>query len=138
MNKQIIFVFSSLIMLLLFTSCSTSRLTSENKAFIEEYLEALSGKEKPAEVVDRYISESDQILKDHIFEGEAAFPLYELIIDDIIGENEMVVVRATFRGTPKSAANSTTNSNKEIVSPMAIIYKVENKKIVKHWIFSQN
>ena len=34
----------------------------ENKAFIRRYFDAISGKEKPAAVVDQYVADSDQAL----------------------------------------------------------------------------
>ena len=50
--------------------------TSENKAFVRRYLDAINGKEKPAAVVDQFISEADAVLKQHIAGYEAAFPRY--------------------------------------------------------------
>ena len=58
--------------------------TSENKAFIRRYLDAINGKEKPAAVIDQYISDADAVLKQHIAGYEAAFPRYALIVEDMI------------------------------------------------------
>ena len=72
---------------------------SENKAFVSRYLDALSGKEKPAAVVDQFISEADALLKQHIAGYEAAFPRYVMDVEDMIAEANKVVVRFTFRAT---------------------------------------
>ena len=70
---------------------------SENKAFTSRYLDAINGKEKPAAVLDQYISEADALLKQHIAGYEAAFPRYTLNVEDLIAEADKVVVRFTFR-----------------------------------------
>lgn len=57
--------------------------TAESRAFIQRYAEALSGKAKPASVVNQYVADSDAALKQHIAEGEAAFPHYELVGEDL-------------------------------------------------------
>jgi hypothetical protein len=79
-------------------------MSAANKEFIREYLGAVSGRERPREVLDRYAS--DETLKNHIEAFETAFPQYELEPDDIIAEDDKVVVRATFRGTHKGAPTS--------------------------------
>ena len=106
----------------------------ENKALIAEYFEAISGKDKPAEVQDQYISDRDQALKDHIAMFEAGFPLYELIADDVIAEGDKVVVRATFRGTHKGEFAGIPATNLEVEIPLILIYRIEDGKIVEHWM----
>ena len=72
---------------------------SENKASISRYLEAISGKEKPATVLDQFISDADAALKQHIAGFEAAFPHYVLVTEDMIAEADKVEVRFIFRTT---------------------------------------
>ena len=62
--------------------------TLENKEFVRKYLEALSGKPKPASVVDQYVSE--QALKDHVVGAEAGFPEYILEPVEMIAEGDKV------------------------------------------------
>jgi len=57
--------------------------TIENKAFVHRYLDAISGKEKPAALVNEYIAASDETLKQHIMGGEVGFPRYALIADEL-------------------------------------------------------
>lgn len=106
----------------------------QNKALIAEYFEAISGKEKPAEVQDEYISDRDQALKDHIAMFEAGFPLYELIADDMIAEGDKVVVRATFRGTHQGEFAGIPATGNEVEIPVFLIYRIENGRIAEHWM----
>jgi len=78
---------------------------SENKTFISRYLAAINVKEKPAAVVDQFISEVDALLKQHIAGYEAAFPHYALDQEDMIAEASKVVVRFTFRATYGGGGN---------------------------------
>jgi predicted ester cyclase len=105
-----------------------------NKAVIRRYFEAISGKDKPQAVVDEYIADSDQELKEHIAVAEAAFPRYELIAEDIIAEGDKVVVRATMRGVHKGDYMGIPPTGKQITMPAIIIYRVANGKIAEHWI----
>ena len=70
----------------------------ENKEFIRRYLESLSGKPKPPELVDQYVAE--QPLKDHIAMYEAAFPGYGMRIEQLIAEDDLVAVIGRAAPTP--------------------------------------
>jgi predicted ester cyclase len=104
----------------------------ENKAFIRRYFEALSGKDKPAAVVNRYVS--DEELKHHIALYEAAFPSYQLIAEDMIAEGDKVVVRSTFRGTHKGDLMGIPPTGKQATMPLILIYRIADDKIVEHWM----
>ena len=104
----------------------------ENKAFIRRYFEALSGKDKPATVVNRYVS--DEELKHHIALYEAAFPSYQLIAEDMIAEGDKVVVRSTFRGTHKGDLMGIAPTGKQVTMPLILIYRIADDKIVEHWM----
>ena len=103
-----------------------------NKAFIRRYFEALSGKDKPAAVVNRYVS--DEELKHHIALYEAAFPSYQLIAEDMIAEGDKVVVRSTFRGTHKGDLMGIPPTGKQVTMPLILIYRIADDKIVEHWM----
>ena len=105
-----------------------------NKVFIKEYLEALSGKEKPLTLLDKYIADSDSMFKKHVLMVESSFPKYELIAEDIIAENDKVVVRATVKGTHKGAMGELQPTGKTINLPVIIIYRIEDGKIAEHWM----
>jgi len=107
---------------------------SENKAFISRYLDAINGKEKPAAVVDQFISEADALLKQHIAGYEAAFPRYALIAEDMIAEADKVVVRFTFRATYVGGFMNIPATGQQVAMPGIIIYRIADGKIVEHWM----
>jgi predicted ester cyclase len=105
----------------------------ENKDFIRSYLEAVSGKPKPPELVDQFIAE--QPLKDHIAGGEQGFPAYTIDMDMMVAEDDLVSVIGRFGGTHTGPfmgipATGKTASN----VPFHITYRVGNGKIVDHWL----
>jgi predicted ester cyclase len=107
-------------------------LDSENKKLITEYFEALSGKPKTAVTVAKYVA--DESLAKHIAESEAAFPDYLLIPQEIIAENDLVVVRAEFKGVHRGPFAGIPPTGKSVSAGLIIIYKVQNGKIVNHWM----
>jgi predicted ester cyclase len=108
--------------------------TEKNKDLIRRYLDAISGKEKPPAVVDQYVADSDQKLKQHIAFSEGAFPRYELIAEDMIAEGDLVTVRATVRGTHQGDLMGIPPTGKQVEMPLIIIYRVADGKIVEHWM----
>ena len=109
----------------------------ENKEFIRMYLEALSGKPKPPELVEKFVAE--QPLKDHIAAGEVGFPSYEIEADKMIAEDDLVSVIGRFSGThtgPFMGIPPTGKSFSDVA--IHITYKVEGGKIVDHWMLTDN
>lgn len=105
----------------------------ENKAFVRRYLEALSGKPKPAELVNEFVDE--QPMKDHIAAAEAGFPSYELLAEKMIAEDDLVAVIGRFSGTHTGTFMGIPPTGKSFSNvPIHITYKVENGKIVDHWM----
>jgi predicted ester cyclase len=117
---------------------ATMTSTTENKAFVRRYLDAISGKEKPAALVDQYIAAADQLLKDHIVGGEIGFPRYELIADEMLAEDDRVMVRFTFRGTHKGEFVGISATGKTVAVPGVIIYRIADGKIIDHWMLMDN
>ena len=108
--------------------------TTENKTFIRRYLNALSGKDKTLAVMNLYIADSDEALKQHILAAEAGFPRYELIADDLVAEGDKVVVRATMRATHKGEFMGIAPTGKEVTISLMLIYRLANRKIAEHWM----
>lgn len=104
----------------------------KNKAFIIEYINAISGKPKTKELIDNYIS--DERLKNHIYFFESAFPKYEMTIEEITAEKSRVVVRAQITGKHEGELNGIPATHKEIDVPGVISYEIDNNKIVNHWL----
>jgi predicted ester cyclase len=106
----------------------------ENKALVRRYLDAISGKEKPASLLDHYIAESDQALKEHIAGAESAFPCYELIAEEMLGEDDKVAVRFALRATHRGEFMGIPATGRQIDVPGMIIYRVADGKIAEHWL----
>lgn len=103
-----------------------------NKSLVQEYWNALSGKEKTPALVEKYVA--DPHLKEHIAFFEAAFPRYEMIAEDFICEGDKVVVRARARGVHKGNLMGMPPTGKAIEVPFIAIYQVAGGKIVKNWL----
>ena len=104
----------------------------ENKEFIRTYIEAISGKPKPPELVDLYVAE--QPLKEHIAMNEAAFPEYTMHIEKLIVEDDLVSVIGRAGGTHKGPFMGMPPTGKSWDVPIHITYRVEEGKIVEHWM----
>ncbi len=111
-----------------------SAASAANKAFVEDYLEAISGKPKPVESLQRFVGPEDADLIDHINIHEAAFPSYELVGEDIIAEGDKVVVRFRVRGTHLGTYMGLAPTGRRIDAPGIIIYRIADGKIVEHWL----
>ena len=107
--------------------------TVESKRFIQEYWDAISGKPKPKSLLEKYISDPEFI--DHIMVYENSFPLYELIADDYICENDKVVVRARVKGRHQGDLMGIPPTGRTIDLPFTVIYRIKDEKIVKGWLF---
>lgn len=108
----------------------------ENKALIRRYVEELSGKDKPAAVVDKYVS--DEALKAHIKEAEAGFPRYEVPIEDMIAEGDKVMIRIRLVAKHEGTFMGLPATHKRVDVPGVVIYRIEGGKIAQHWLFMDN
>ena len=107
--------------------------TVNPKTFILEYFEALSGKPKTMELINKYVS--DEHLAGHIMAYEKSFPCYELIAEDVITEDYKVAVRARVKAEHKGELMGHPPTGKTIDIPLSVIYWIEDDKIAKGWIF---
>ena len=104
-----------------------------NKAFIRRYFEAM-GKDKSPANVNKYVADADQELKDHIVFFEAAFPGYQLSVDDLVAEGDKVAVRSTMTATHKGDLMGIAPTGKEVAIDIMLIYRIADGKIVEHWM----
>ena len=105
----------------------------KNREFIVEYLNALSGAEnKTRQLLSRYID--DEHLIEHILFFESAFPKYELLADEITCEDNRVILYGRFKGTHLGELNGIPPTSKKVELPVAVGYKIENNKIIDHWL----
>ncbi len=103
-----------------------------NKAFVREYLEAWSGKPKTEENLRDFTT--SEALIEHVKVFEAAFPRYELLIDDIIAEGDKVVIRARARGRHEGEFAGIAPTGRQMETPALVMYRLEGGKIAKFWI----
>jgi len=105
---------------------------TEPKALITDYLRTLSGQPKPLELVRRYVA--DERLARHIAEIEAAFPSYEIIIEDLLAEGDKVVVRGEFQGVHRAPFAGIEPTGKSVSAGLIVIYAIASGRIVDHWM----
>ncbi len=108
--------------------------TAETRQSIERYLEAINGKAKTPALVNQYVADADEALKEHIAGAEIAFPCYELAAEDLIVESDKAVVRFTLRGKHQGNFMGIPATGREINVPGIIIYRLADGKIVEHWM----
>ena len=63
----------------------------------------------------------------------AAFPDWNVVIDDLIAEGDKVVVRATGHGTHTGEFNGIAPTGKRISVTWIAIYRVAGGKLAEHW-----
>ena len=110
--------------------------TEENKEFIRRYLDAIHGKPKPESVLRLFIAE--QPLIDHILTVEAVMPLYNLDIEEMVAEGDLVSLRGWVRGTHLGPLMGIEPTGKPIRIALFITYKILDGKIVDHWMLTDN
>jgi len=106
----------------------------QNKEFIIKYFNAMSGVVKTEALSKKYITDVNLI--EHINFFEAAFPKYELFIDELIGEDDKVLVRARLNGCQSGEFNGIPPTGKEVDLPFVIRYTIRDNKIVDHWLIA--
>lgn len=63
----------------------------------------------------------------------AAFPDWQVVVDDLIAEGDKVVVRATGHGTHSGDFMGIAPTGKRISVTWIAIYRVDNGKLAEHW-----
>jgi predicted ester cyclase len=106
--------------------------TTQSRQFIEGYLHALSGQPKTDELVARLVG--DPTLAEHIRQVEAAFPAYELIVQQLIAEQDLVAMRGTFRGVHRGAFAGIEPTHKAVSADLMIFYRLGDGRIQEHWL----
>jgi predicted ester cyclase len=104
------------------------------KEFIIRYFNAISGVSKTRELLEKYTN--DEGLIGHIEFFDAAFPRYELFVDEMTSEGNRVVVRARFKGRHEGELNGISPTHRKVEFPFVISYEIENGKIVHHWLLA--
>ncbi len=66
-------------------------------------------------------------------ENRKGFPDYRWTIDELIGEGDYIVARTTWRGTHRGQWQNISPSNKQVIMPMVLVYRLTNGKISEMW-----
>lgn len=107
--------------------------TEQTQQFMEDYKQLLSGAIAPTpEVLDKYISDVDMELKQHIQVFQAGIPGYTLEPNDLIVTGNKAVLSFTLKGIHKGELFGAPPTGNEVNVPGIIIYEIEDWKIVKH------
>ncbi len=109
-----------------------SSVATDNKQFIDGYIKALSGKKKTDAMVDEFVS--DPVLKEHIRECEAAFPGYEIEVQAIVSDGDLVAVRGEFRGTHRGAFAGVEATGKAVAAGVMLFYRLVDGRIAEFWM----
>ena len=108
--------------------------SKKNKEFIIRYLNAVSGVTKTRELCEQYIT--DDGLIEHILFFDAVFPKYDVLIDELNGDGNRVIVRARLKGKHEGDFNGIPPTYKEVLFPFVVGYEIENSKIISHWLLA--
>ncbi len=100
-----------------------------NKVFIQRYLDALSGRDKPPSLVNEFVA--DERLRHHIALIEAAFPRFEISTEDVVGEADKIVVRGTMRGIHSGDFMGIAPTRRQVTMPFIIIFHVDGGRITR-------
>jgi predicted ester cyclase len=103
----------------------------KNKEFIINFYNALGGVSKTRELMEKYMT--DEALIGHIEFFEAAFPRYEVYVDEMMAEGNRVIVQARLKGTHLGNLGAIPPTFKTVDFPFAVRYEIEDNKIVSHW-----
>lgn len=106
----------------------------QNEAFMLEYFNALAGKEKPEQLIRQYVA--DEKLIQHILFFEKTFPNYDLTPEEMFVKEDRVFVRAKVVGRHEGEMDGIPPTFNEFKMPFAICYRIENRKIVDHWMIA--
>lgn len=104
-----------------------------NKAFVQEYFDAIKKDKTPA-TLEKYMTDED--LKHHIAMYEVPLPGYWLEAQDMVAEGDKVTVRGIVHGVHKGDLMGIAPTGKDVNFPFFIIYRIANGKIVQHWLLA--
>ena len=105
-----------------------------NKEFIINYLTAVSGVAKTRALLEKYIA--DEALIGHIEFFEAAFPKYDLFVDEMTAEDKRIIIKARLNGTHLGDLSGIAPTYKTVDFPVIVAYEIENNKIISHWMLA--
>lgn len=119
--------------------------TEENKSLVTRYVDQVLNRGNTA-VADellapdyrRYISPttaplSADVQKQRLAGVRAAFPDWQVTVEDMIADGDRVAFRATIRGTHRGVFQGIAPTGKPVAVAALDIVRIENGKFVEHW-----
>jgi predicted ester cyclase len=106
----------------------------KNKQFIINYLTAISGVCKTRALAEKYTT--DEVLINQIEVFDAAFPGYEVYINEMTAEDNRVVVQARFKGQHMGNLGGVPPTHKTVEFTFVIRYEIEDNKIAGYWLLA--
>lgn len=100
------------------------------KAIVRRYLETYNADWERA--VREFVA--DAALAEHARQMQAAFPNYQLTVEDMVAEGDKVAVRFRVRGVHRGALMGIAPTGREVVTEGIIIYRIANGRITEHWL----
>ena len=105
---------------------------TDTRQLFKDYVQAMAGQPKTEALLDRYIT--DPSLKEHIRQCEAAFPSYQVTVNQMVVDGDVVACRMTFTGVHKGEFAGVPPTGRTASSDFMIFYRFEDGRIAQHWI----
>lgn len=116
--------------------------TEENKALFRRYIDEAWGKGN-VDVMDElmvadyvahpYGAVGRDFMKGDVAGYRAAFPDLQIAVDVMVAEDDLVVARATMRGTHRGQFMGIAPTGREVTLTMIGVDRVKDGKIVEGW-----
>jgi predicted ester cyclase len=106
--------------------------TVDNRQLITDYVNAITANPKTEALINQYVS--DEGLKEHIRQAEAAFPGYELVAHQIVADGDFVAIRGTFYGVHTGEFAGIAPTGKKVSGDLMLFYRINDGLIVEHWM----
>lgn len=100
-----------------------------------EYINAISGKKKTRELLEKY--NGDPGLVDTIMFFDNVFPQYEYTVDEMLAEGDRVIVRARLKAKHEAEFLGIPATHKEVNFPFVVGYEIQKGKIVRTWLIPE-
>lgn len=107
----------------------------KNKEFIMEYINAISGKTKTRELLEKY--NADLGLVETIMFFDNVFPQYEYNMEEMLAEGDRVIVRARAKARHEAEFLGIPATHKEVDFPFVVGYEIQDRKIVHSWLIPE-
>ena len=106
----------------------------QNKILVLEYFNSVSGKTKTLDLISKYVI--DQAFIEHVLFFDAAFPKYEVILEEMTAEGNRVVTRARMLAKHEGFFGDIMPTYRTVDLPFVVTFTIDNNKIISHWLIA--